>query len=65
MLACHVVPKFVEIRIVEKQLGDHKISARLNFFPQANPIRHLSLLAGDVTFRETRRRQCTDRPGFG
>ena len=50
MAARHLLAKFIEIRVVEEQLGYDEISAGIDFFAQVLPIYVLPFFASDMAF---------------
>ena len=52
-LAGDVIAELEIIRVVEKQLREHKIRARVHFFLQMPPVGVLAGLVGDVAFGKT------------
>ena len=52
-LARQVIAKFKKVRVVEKQLRQHEIRARLDLLLEMLPVHLLAQLAGDVAFRKT------------
>ena len=64
-LAGHEIAELEIIGVVEKQLREHEIRARVHLFLQMPPVGVLAVLAGDVAFGKTGDARRKNRPTRG